>query len=90
MARDYCLRKKGGRFKYKDILCVPTKYHWRNPSNLDLVETGIIAIRQFHDMGNTIFVPRMGCGLGQLDWDKDVFPLMQKHFAGADGITVLK
>src|SRR5688572_31515990 len=59
------------------ILCLPTKYHWRDQSDLALVAAGL------RDLANTIetraitsiAIPMVGCGLGGLSWS-DVRPVM--------------
>ncbi len=36
------------------------------------------AVGMFADIYNLpVFMPRIGCGLGGLDWDKDVLPIME-------------
>ena len=60
----------------------PTKIHWRNPSELEWIESGL---RKFVDtyrmLGITeISFPRLGCGNGGLNWD-DVRPLMERYLS---------
>ena len=54
------------------FLVFPTKHHWSEPSDLDLIEA---SARQLRDLAladpTTIFVlPRPGCGNGGLDWEE--------------------
>jgi hypothetical protein len=59
------------------VLNFATKKHWRNPSKLVYVETGLKAFQaEYEQLGiREIAFPRLGCGNGGLDWN-DVRPLM--------------
>ena len=52
------------------IVHVPTKWHWRNPSRLDDVAKGIEALEEsIRTHGwKSAGVPKLGCGLGGLEW----------------------
>ncbi len=65
----------------KWILNFPTKKHWRNPSKTEYIEAGLKAfVAGYARTGITsIAFPRLGCGNGELDWEKQVRPLMEKH-----------
>ena len=59
------------------VLMFPTKNHWREPSDLKLIEG---SARQLVDLAEqhgwrSVVLPRPGCGAGQLSWD-DVRPLL--------------
>ena len=62
------------------ILLFPTKEHWRNPSRIDYIETGLSKFcRTYAEKGITsIAFPRLGCGNGELNWE-DVRPVMEKY-----------
>lgn len=64
----------------KQILCFPTKEHWRNDSNLTLVEEGLIRLTASYQGFNiqSLAVPALGCGEGKLSWN-DVHPLITKY-----------
>ncbi|MFH1086302.1 MAG: macro domain-containing protein, partial [Chloroflexota bacterium] len=51
----------------KWILNFPTKEHWRNPSRVEYVETGLDAFRRnYSRMGiRSIAFPPLGCGNGR-------------------------
>jgi O-acetyl-ADP-ribose deacetylase (regulator of RNase III) len=72
------------------IMNFPTKYHWRDRSSLDSIETGlrslINAVKRLRV--NSIAVPALGCGLGGLDWS-DVRPLIEEAFAQVPAVRVL-
>lgn len=60
------------------LVCLPTKYHWRDPAALVLIGRmldQLIAVT--NALGwNTIVLPRLGCGAGGLDWQTQVRPAM--------------
>lgn len=62
------------------ILLFPTKKHWRSPSKLEYIESGLDKfVHTYAEKGITsIAFPRLGCGNGELEWD-DVRPLMEKY-----------
>lgn len=63
-----------------DVLNFPTKKHWRNPSKLEYIETGLKQLKKEWkgNINGSIAFTRLGCGCGGLDW-KDVKPLMEKY-----------
>lgn len=60
------------------IINFPTKIHWRSPSELDYIKTGLVALRQaiFNYGIPSIAILALGCGLGALQWS-DVRPLIE-------------
>lgn len=54
------------------IICFATKKHWRSFSSIDWIINGI------HELNNimifygfkSVSIPRIGCGLGGLDWNE--------------------
>jgi O-acetyl-ADP-ribose deacetylase (regulator of RNase III) len=72
------------------IVNFPTKYHWRDRSHLDSIETGLRSlIDAVKRLGITsIAVPALGCGLGGLDWS-DVKPLIEEAFEQVPDARVL-
>ena len=65
----------------KWILHFPTKKHWRSPSKVEFIELGLQAfVNNYADLGITsIAFPPLGCGNGELDWEKQVQPVMEKY-----------
>ena len=53
------------------IINFPTKQHWRNPSKLEYIQTGLHdLIRMLKDLKiGKLAIPPLGCGLGGLQWD---------------------
>ena len=65
----------------KWILNFPTKRHWRQPSEPNYIEDGL---RKFVDMYHiygitSVSFPMLGCGNGELDWESQVQPLMERY-----------
>lgn len=58
-------------FSKTTIINFPTKIHWKNPSEYDFVEQGLMWLREYlKDKENsTITLPALGCGHGGLDWN---------------------
>lgn len=76
--------KQGDMFsKGIEIINFPTKNHWRNPSEYEYVENGLIWLSKYLEdkQGLTITLPALGCGHGGLDWRK-VKRLIIKYLEG--------
>ncbi len=69
----------------KWFLLFPTKKHWRENSDFDGIEQGLIWLKSNYRSNkiNSIAMPALGCGLGKLDW-KDVGPMMCRHLSSLD------
>ncbi len=72
------------------IINFPTKKHWRHPSKLEYVQTGLAdLIEQVRVLGiGSIAMPPLGCGHGGLDWN-DVRPLVEQAFAAVPSVRVV-
>lgn len=68
---------------HKWILNFPTKKHWRSPSKAEYIEEGLkTLVKIYQEAGiSTIAFPPPGCGNGELNWEKDVKPLMEKYLS---------
>ncbi|PRY84599.1 macro domain-containing protein [Donghicola tyrosinivorans] len=64
------------------ILNFPTKNHWRSPSRIDWIESGLQKfVSTYKDQGVTdISFPKLGCGNGNLEWS-NVKPLMEYYLS---------
>lgn len=86
--RDLCERGQfaiGQLWLYKTerkwVLNFPTKQHWREPSRLEYIEKGL---QKFYDTYRSLNIhsiafPALGCGNGQLDFEAQVQPLMERY-----------
>lgn len=65
----------------KWVLNFPTKKHWRNPSRLDYIESGLKKfVDTYKEKGiKSISFPQLGVGNGGLNWERQVKPLMEKY-----------
>lgn len=70
------------------LLLAPTKHHWKQDANLELVIETINAIATWAaDSGAPLVTPALGCGLGGLAWD-DIRSHMQEAFTTLDVIAI--
>lgn len=67
----------GGQFT--SLVTFPTKHHYRDNSNLVLIEKSAHQVKQIADKFelSKIYLPPVGCGLGKLDYEKQVRPIIQ-------------
>lgn len=69
------------RAHQQDFLLFPTKWHWREPSRYEWIQDGLnVAEFEFWDNSHdTIAMPKLGCGLGGLEW-RVVRSYMERKF----------
>lgn len=69
------------RNQQKWVLNFPTKRHWRAPSRIEYIEAGLQKFTQIYsEWGiHSIAFPPLGCGNGQLDFETQVQPLMERY-----------
>ncbi len=76
--------KEGELLLYKSnnqwILNFPTKHDWRDMASIELIEKGLQNFVDTYEANGikSIVFPRLGCGLGGLDWEV-VGPMMHKY-----------
>lgn len=75
-----------GEYTYKDsrfhLVSFPTKNHWRDNSLPYLIKQSakqLLTLVNAHGFKHVYLVPP-GCGLGKLDWNEDVKPLLEPFF----------
>ena len=66
---------------HKRVLNFPTKKHWRSPSKPEYVEAGLQKFARIYQEAGIAYVsfPMLGCGNGELDWEDQVKPLMERY-----------
>ena len=69
----------------KKVLLFPTKDHWINSAKYEYIKTGLIYFAENYKALKitSCAFPRIGCGLGGLDWEK-VKALIEKHLGELD------
>jgi O-acetyl-ADP-ribose deacetylase (regulator of RNase III) len=72
------------------IINFPTKKHWREPSQITYVQTGLTALVEEVRMRNirSIAVPPLGCGNGGLTWS-DVEPVIKSVLSVLASVRIL-
>lgn len=72
------------------IINFPTKRHWRNPSQLEWINEGLVDLRRVLIANNiqSVAIPPLGSGNGQLVWGS-VQPLIEQHLGDLPGIDVV-
>lgn len=71
------------------IINFPTKQHWRNPSKLEWIRSGLVDLKRVIlelDI-RSIALPPLGCGQGGLDWE-DVRPLIEQALGDLPAVEV--
>lgn len=69
------------RARPKSVLNFPTKRHWRQRARLADIEAGLqtfVASYMEYSISSIAF-PQLGCGNGELDWERDVRPMMEHY-----------
>jgi len=61
-----------------DLISFPTKYHWKNPSDIKLIKKSAKELMELIEKNkyNKVILPRPGCANGGLLWD-DVKKLIE-------------
>ena len=88
-----CYVKQDGNHVYVNYVCepeddpyyllisFPTKHHWKNPSDLALIERSAKELAKLIDNDSVnppVYLPRVGAGLGKLDWGS-IKPILDKY-----------
>ena len=72
------------------IINFPTKKHWRQPSQLEWVRDGLVALRKTIEEKRirSIAIPALGCGNGGLEWHI-VRPLLESALGDLEGVEII-
>lgn len=68
------------RTPHKWVLNFPTKRHWRQRSRVEDIEAGLKTFAALYAEYRLVSIafPQLGCGNGELDWETQVRPLMER------------
>lgn len=71
------------------VINFPTKRHWRAPSRIEDIASGLVALRdEIVERGiRSIAVPPLGCGNGGLPWH-EVEPMIRQALGTIPGVEV--
>jgi O-acetyl-ADP-ribose deacetylase (regulator of RNase III) len=77
------------KYKVPDIpfICLfPTKQHWKDASTMEIIETSLKAFIKYapETKIKSVAFPKVGCGLGGLNFNLHVLPLMELYFTKPD------
>jgi O-acetyl-ADP-ribose deacetylase (regulator of RNase III) len=73
------------------IVNFPTKRHWKGKSRIEDIKSGLSDLIDFvqgHQI-RSIAIPPLGCGLGGLNWEEEVRPLIIEAFQSVPEVAVL-
>ena len=81
---------RGPLVRPRYIVNFPTKRHWRQPSRLDDIQAGLLALaNEIRERRiESIAVPPLGCGSGRLQWST-VFPLIKESLGSLSDVRVV-
>lgn len=86
--RRLCQEQKFGigmlyvyRTPNKIVVNLPTKRHWRERSHVSYIEAGLEKfVARYMDYGiSSVAFPQLGCGHGELNWERQVQPVMEHY-----------
>jgi O-acetyl-ADP-ribose deacetylase (regulator of RNase III) len=66
-----------------DLFSFPSKQHWREMSNIRLIERSAYELTEWVNKVEyeSVLVPKIGCGLGGLTWG-EVKPVLERYLDG--------
>ncbi len=74
-----------------DIVSFPVKHRWDEQADVKLIKKSCKQLKKLIERHGweRVLLPRPGCGNGQLDWKKDVRPIVKKYFGSDDRVVVV-
>jgi hypothetical protein len=71
------------------VAAFPVKHSWQDEkADLKLIEESCKDLAESLTDGLTVALTRPGCGAGKRDWEKEVKPILEKHFKTDNFIIV--
>ena len=83
---NYIQGVRSFQYSIENLYLLPTKYNWRDKSDLELIIKGVKQLVSLLDalpVIGSVYLPRLGCGLGGLDWEEvksAIEPLLDNRF----------
>lgn len=73
------------------ICYFPTKLHWKNSSDIKYIEDSLenLKLYSYLNKNQSIAFPRIGCGLGGLNWQQVVKPTILRILNDSDFSSIL-
>lgn len=73
------------------LVTFPTKHHYRDNSDQDLIMESTLQVRRIADKFqlSKVYFPPVGCGLGKLNYEKQVRPILEAILTGDRFVVVL-
>jgi len=72
------------------VLCFPTKKHWKDLAHAAFVEAGLVKFASTYRAKGikSIAFPHLGCSNGGLEWEHEIRPLMYRYLEPLSELTV--
>lgn len=69
--------------EFAEIICMPTKNHWKDSSDLNWIILALQDLREYITVNYapscSIAIPKIGSGLGGLNWETQVKPEIERY-----------
>lgn len=63
----------------KYVMFFPTKHHYREVTDINKIRSSLNHLTKLFYPEMSIAIPKLGCGLGGLDYGKDLKPLLKEY-----------
>lgn len=65
-----------------DCILFPVKIHWYEKANLKLIKRSMEELAKFAEENSesTIYLPQVGSGFGERDWETEVKPIVEQYW----------
>jgi len=61
------------------FITFPVKHNWWEKADLELIEESAKKLSQWIEMSVKKYMPKVGCGNGQRNWELEVKPIIEKY-----------
>jgi hypothetical protein len=76
-----------GKWNNLDVLSFPTKRDWRDRSDIQLIAAAAQELKESNY--KHFIIPEVGCGKDELNWERDVKPVLAKILANDDRCCII-